>query len=62
VKATTASDGGDGDDLLLGGSGNDILVGGNGNDRLFGHSGVDLLIGSTLLSPGPPSSCPIHRR
>jgi Ca2+-binding RTX toxin-like protein len=40
-----ATDGGDGDDMLLGGAGNDTLAGGAGNDTLAGGAGNDSLTG-----------------
>ena len=45
MKATTSSDGGDGNDTLLGGTGDDQLHGGVGDDRLLGEAGNDQLYG-----------------
>ncbi len=51
--ATTATAGGEGNDLLIGGdgvdvlrggAGNDVLIGGRGNDVVLGQDGSDLLI------------------
>jgi Ca2+-binding RTX toxin-like protein len=45
IRLTT--DGGEGNDLLIGSAGNDSLVGGAGNDVLIGGPGLD------VLDPGP---------
>jgi Ca2+-binding RTX toxin-like protein len=39
------SDGGEGNDVLVGSDGNDVLFGGNGDDVLIGRPGLDVLDG-----------------
>jgi len=59
------SDGGAGDDILLGGTGNDLILGGNGRDlmiggtgadRIEGHADEDILIAGTTAYDANPTA------